>query len=148
MKLSKNVDPRDKARNEFTLIFWWRRAGLNCRPPACKAGALPAELRPPKKMVGPSGFEPLTPVLSGLCSNQLSYGPEIKCKHFCCAMPWFITLNTKYQKPPHIDRRTLRSLNRLSRFLTRASVRNKITTSNFISTSKSNNWMPSLRIIN
>lgn len=28
------------------------------------------------KMVGPSGLEPLTPVLSGLCSNQLSYGPE------------------------------------------------------------------------
>jgi hypothetical protein len=26
-------------------------------------------------LVGPSGFEPLTPVLSGLCSNQLSYGP-------------------------------------------------------------------------
>ncbi len=30
-------------------------------------------------MVGPSGFEPLTPVLSGLCSNQLSYGPKFKC---------------------------------------------------------------------
>ena len=33
----------------------------------------------PLKMVGPRGFEPLTPVLSGLCSNQLSYGPEFKC---------------------------------------------------------------------
>ena len=30
-------------------------------------------------MVGPSGLEPLTPVLSGLCSNQLSYGPEFMC---------------------------------------------------------------------
>ena len=29
----------------------------------------------PEILVGPSGFEPLTPVLSGLCSNQLSYGP-------------------------------------------------------------------------
>ena len=29
----------------------------------------------PDILVGPSGFEPLTPVLSGLCSNQLSYGP-------------------------------------------------------------------------
>jgi hypothetical protein len=29
----------------------------------------------PNIMVGPKGFEPLTPVLSGLCSNQLSYGP-------------------------------------------------------------------------
>ena len=27
-------------------------------------------------LMGPSGFEPLTPVLSGLCSNQLSYGPD------------------------------------------------------------------------
>ena len=26
--------------------FWWRRTESNCRPPACKAGALPAELRP------------------------------------------------------------------------------------------------------
>ena len=25
---------------------WWRRTGSNRRPPACKAGALPAELRP------------------------------------------------------------------------------------------------------
>ena len=25
---------------------WWRRSGSNRRPPACKAGALPAELRP------------------------------------------------------------------------------------------------------
>ena len=26
--------------------YWWRRSGSNRRPPACKAGALPAELRP------------------------------------------------------------------------------------------------------
>ena len=26
--------------------FWWRYAGSNRRPPACKAGALPAELYP------------------------------------------------------------------------------------------------------
>ena len=26
--------------------IWWRRTGSNRRPPACKAGALPAELRP------------------------------------------------------------------------------------------------------
>ena len=29
---------------------WWRRTESNCRPPACKAGALPAELRP--RLVG------------------------------------------------------------------------------------------------
>src|SRR5512132_4608528 len=27
-------------------LAWWRRADSNRRPPACKAGALPAELRP------------------------------------------------------------------------------------------------------
>ena len=27
--------------------FWWSQAGSNRRPPACKAGALPAELWPP-----------------------------------------------------------------------------------------------------
>jgi hypothetical protein len=27
-------------------LVWWSRTGSNRRPPACKAGALPAELRP------------------------------------------------------------------------------------------------------
>ncbi len=70
--------------------------GSNRRPPACKAGALPAELIPPvmhafspcapgapidseqppqTKMVGLDGFEPSTPALSRRCSNRLSYRP-------------------------------------------------------------------------
>ncbi len=53
--------------------------GSNRRPPACKAGALPAELIPPLsssvKMVGLVGLEPTTPALSRRCSNQLSYRP-------------------------------------------------------------------------
>ena len=28
------------------MLFWWSWTGLNRRPPACKAGALPAELQP------------------------------------------------------------------------------------------------------
>jgi hypothetical protein len=28
-----------------------------------------------KRLVGPSGLEPLTPTMSRWCSNQLSYGP-------------------------------------------------------------------------
>ena len=48
--------------------------GSNRRPPACKAGALPAELIPPI-LVGLAGFEPATPRLSSVCSNQLSYKP-------------------------------------------------------------------------
>ncbi len=70
---------------------WWRRSDSNRRPPACKAGALPAELRPlsisissrdlrtpeldtlTEQLVGQGGFEPPTPRLSSVCSNQLSY---------------------------------------------------------------------------
>ena len=55
--------------------------GSNRRPPACKAGALPAELIPLRcttrvKLVGLVGLEPTTPALSTRCSNQLSYRPE------------------------------------------------------------------------
>src|ERR1700752_1147064 len=53
--------------------------GSNRRPPACKAGALPAELIPQVRnwsgMVGLVGLEPTTPALSRRCSNQLSYRP-------------------------------------------------------------------------
>ena len=69
--------------------FWWRRPESNRRPPACKAGALPIELRPHSDpagsvaavgyrthpMVGPPGFEPGTSPLSGARSDQLSYEP-------------------------------------------------------------------------
>lgn len=63
---------------------WWRQTGSNRRPPACKAGALPAELCPHvqrtsgyyrQTMVGLVGFEPTTPALSRRCSNRLSYRP-------------------------------------------------------------------------
>ena len=65
---------------------WWRLTGSNRRPPACKAGALPAELNPRghagqrqgqgrATLVGLVGFEPTTPALSTRCSNQLSYRP-------------------------------------------------------------------------
>ena len=59
--------------------IWWRMTGSNRRPPACKAGALPAELIPQVSLgwlvVGLVGLEPTTPALSRRCSNQLSYRP-------------------------------------------------------------------------
>jgi hypothetical protein len=75
---------------------WWSQPGSNRRPPACKAGALPAELwpltsvitiagaglRPCRcraptlvRLVGLGGFEPPTSPLSGVRSDQLSYRP-------------------------------------------------------------------------
>ena len=82
----------------------WRRSGLNRRPPACKAGALPLSYAPrklvpgraagqappqasrspshplcirrQKQRMGQGGLEPPTPRLSSVCSNQLSYWPS------------------------------------------------------------------------
>ncbi len=66
--------------------IWWRWTGSNRWPPACKAGALPAELHPrwvctvinatSENLVGLDGLEPSTPALSRRCSNQLSYRPR------------------------------------------------------------------------
>ena len=83
-----------------THAKWWSRWDSNPRPPGCKPGALPAELRPlersqtppqnrcgwprdpprPRRfsrltMVGPGGLEPPTSPLSGARSSQLSYEP-------------------------------------------------------------------------
>jgi hypothetical protein len=79
---------------------WWSQAGSNRRPPACKAGALPAELWPLSMsfqlkatsfkqtcfqlmafnlelltLVGLGRFELPTSPLSGVRSNHLSYRP-------------------------------------------------------------------------
>ena len=57
------------------VVVWWSQAGSNRRPPACKAGALPAELWP-QILVGLGRFELPTSPLSGVRSNQLSYRPK------------------------------------------------------------------------
>ena len=58
---------------------WWSQTGSNRRPPACKAGALPAELWPrrgTREMVGLGRLERPTSPLSGVRSNHLSYRPN------------------------------------------------------------------------
>ena len=59
----------------LTSSLLWRWWDSNPRPPACKAGALPAELHPLFKgapNMGLPGLEPGTLPLSGARSNQLS----------------------------------------------------------------------------
>ena len=41
--------------NDASTRRWWSRTGSNRRPPACKAGALPAELRPLMSSRGTGG---------------------------------------------------------------------------------------------
>ena len=78
------------------LTPWWRWWDSNPWPPACRAGALPAELHPQiignllllrtsirKLMVGPSGLEPPTSCLSGTRSNLLSYDPMWYSRTWC-----------------------------------------------------------------
>src|SRR5690606_13591472 len=70
---SMNVQPWFHAASPG---IWWSQSGSNRRPPACKAGALPAELWP-HELVGLGRFELPTSPLSGVRSNQLSYRPEV-----------------------------------------------------------------------
>ena len=48
----------DAGIKDLTERKWWRMTGSNRRPPACKAGALPAELIPRRlnREVGGSGW--------------------------------------------------------------------------------------------
>lgn len=89
-------DRRTRPLHKGKAREWWSLTGSNRRHPACKAGALPAELRPRSRairhqrtagetsspgqgrdarMVGPGRLELPTSRLSGVRSNHLSYGP-------------------------------------------------------------------------
>ncbi len=54
-------------------------AGFEPATFALQTRCSPTELHPQDflGLVGLTGFEPVTPVLSGLCSNQLSYKPVV-----------------------------------------------------------------------
>ena len=67
-----SIAPAPGLEGRRSLPTWWRRTGLNRRPPACKAGALPLSYAP-GSMVGQGGLEPPTSRLSSARSNQLSY---------------------------------------------------------------------------
>ena len=83
------------------FFYWWSQAGSNRRPPACKAGALPAELWPHEHLagliklaqdpgsylVGLGRFELPTSPLSGVRSNQLSYRPGQVSNLMLCIWP-------------------------------------------------------------
>ena len=115
--MSKNQKPgiRSQIRNPVPKLvsatqadssIWWSRSESNRRPPACKAGALPTELRPrlrrqraehrgqsrthvlssvfcPLTLVGLGRLELPTSRLSGVRSNHLSYRPDLPCSRSC-----------------------------------------------------------------
>ena len=41
-----SVNIKEPSSEDSLILIWWRMTGSNRRPPACKAGALPAELIP------------------------------------------------------------------------------------------------------
>ncbi len=57
----------------FIIILWWRMTGSNRRPPACKAGALPAELI--LRSGDPYGIRTRVTAVKGRCLNHLTNGP-------------------------------------------------------------------------
>ena len=82
---SPHTDVRLASRGWIRVqaLIWWSQSGSNRRPPACKAGALPAELWPHDRsrasqnpLVGLGGLEPPASPLSGVRSNHLSYRPR------------------------------------------------------------------------
>ena len=59
-----------------SFSMWWTMTGSNCRHPACKAGALPAELI--VHVVGdPWGNQTPDTAVKGRCLNRLTNGPEM-----------------------------------------------------------------------
>ena len=57
--------------------IWWRMTGSNRRPPACKAGALPAELILRNMNGDPYGIRTRVTAVKGRCLNRLTKGPSI-----------------------------------------------------------------------
>jgi hypothetical protein len=45
-KITTYTIVKEHSNSTLILHYWWRWTGLNRWPPACKAGALPAELHP------------------------------------------------------------------------------------------------------
>ena len=62
-----------KRPSEDNRLRWWTMTGSNCRHPACKAGALPAELI--VHIGDPSGNRTRDTAVKGRCLNRLTNGP-------------------------------------------------------------------------
>ena len=79
LKLSKNIDLHTKHKTNLCLYLPKIGGGEQDRTadPLLAKQVLSQLSYSPLKIMGPEGLEPSTPVLSGLCSNQLSYGPKL-----------------------------------------------------------------------
>lgn len=63
-----------RARSQHSREYWWSRGGSNPRPPPCKGGALPAELRP--RMLPASGWPPPTRKCEWWAILDSNQGPQ------------------------------------------------------------------------
>ena len=82
--------------------FWWRMTGSNRRPPACKAGALPAELIP-------------LLIYATVCENQAGQGGASRRLRFVgkrrdnavmrrlSQISWWVWVGSNHRPPPYQD---------------------------------------------
>jgi hypothetical protein len=74
-KPSATLFPASDLKPHAQPTKWWSRTGSNRRHPACKAGALPAELRPPRVSAKPKPVD-ASGGLRSKAPRALSFGVE------------------------------------------------------------------------
>ena len=70
---------------------WWRMTGSNRRPPACKAGALPAELIPRRKSA-------ITGAI--LCRSAACIASAMR-RNLASRLAWFLRISADSSLAPH-----------------------------------------------
>ena len=97
----------------FKLDKWWSQAGSNRRPPACKAGALPAELWPQCLI-----FFPVAALrFSRAWSHRYPYAPGARAKRALLQKKSLRTTSTSYSFPALTSYRKIRLRFPLTHFL-------------------------------
>ena len=88
-------------RSRFAVGAWWRMTGSNRRPPACKAGALPAELIPLLNVDHRHAASLLTAHALFKCTAP--FAPSIACLSPLLLTGWWVWLVSNQRPPPYQD---------------------------------------------